>query len=324
MHQFEAIEPSAATSCDFPVNRGLDFLWLELTNRCNLQCVHCYTESHANSGDRDVLTKQDYESILIQAYDVGCRQVQFIGGEPQLNRDLKSLLRTARETGYEFIEVFSNLTFLDDETLGYSADNQVCFATSVYSDDSRIHDAITKVRSSHARTVGNLKKLVANGIVTRAATIVIDQDAEAVERTQRFLEELGVGSVRVSEVREFGRGEQLLSQSAQLSGLCGHCWRGKLAIAPDGVVYPCVMARQWPVGNIVDTALSQIVESDALQDIRRAIFEAAWLPRVMAACHPACAESCGPDLRTCSPNDCPMSCNPLGCMPAYCSPLLPK
>ena len=26
-----------------PDNR-LDFLWLELTNRCNLQCVHCYTE----------------------------------------------------------------------------------------------------------------------------------------------------------------------------------------------------------------------------------------------------------------------------------------
>ena len=23
----------------------LDFLWLELTNRCNLQCVHCYTQS---------------------------------------------------------------------------------------------------------------------------------------------------------------------------------------------------------------------------------------------------------------------------------------
>ena len=27
------------------VGAGLDFLWLELTNRCNLRCVHCYTES---------------------------------------------------------------------------------------------------------------------------------------------------------------------------------------------------------------------------------------------------------------------------------------
>src|SRR5208283_2388709 len=29
--------------------RGLDFLWLELTSRCNLQCVHCYAESGPSS-----------------------------------------------------------------------------------------------------------------------------------------------------------------------------------------------------------------------------------------------------------------------------------
>jgi MoaA/NifB/PqqE/SkfB family radical SAM enzyme len=26
-----------------PATQTLDFLWLELTNRCNLRCVHCYT-----------------------------------------------------------------------------------------------------------------------------------------------------------------------------------------------------------------------------------------------------------------------------------------
>src|SRR5262249_43173850 len=161
----------------------------------------------------------------------------------------------------------------DDETLGYSAENQVCFATSVYSEDPVIHDAVTKVRSSHARTVGNLKKLIANGIVTRAAIIIIDQDDKAVERTKRFLQGLGVGSVRVSAVREFGRGEQILSRSARLSGLCGHCWKGKLAIAPDGIVYPCVMARQWPVGNVFQDPLSEILGGEAVKNIRRAIFD---------------------------------------------------
>ena len=47
-----------------PATKTLDFLWLELTNRCNLRCVHCYTESHPRSGDRDVLTTQDYERLM--------------------------------------------------------------------------------------------------------------------------------------------------------------------------------------------------------------------------------------------------------------------
>jgi uncharacterized radical SAM superfamily Fe-S cluster-containing enzyme len=82
-----------------PATQTLDFLWLELTNRCNLRCVHCYTESHPHSGDRDVLTTQDYERLMRQAYDLGCRKVQFIGGEPQLNRDFQKLLVTANTIG---------------------------------------------------------------------------------------------------------------------------------------------------------------------------------------------------------------------------------
>ena len=61
---------------------GLQFLWLELTNRCNLRCGHCYTDSHPGSGHRDRLTTEDLESVLRQAYALGCRSVQFIGGEP--------------------------------------------------------------------------------------------------------------------------------------------------------------------------------------------------------------------------------------------------
>jgi uncharacterized radical SAM superfamily Fe-S cluster-containing enzyme len=90
----------------------LDFLWLELTNRCNLQCVHCYTDSHPHSGDRDILTKRDYESLMIQAYELGCRKLQFIGGEPQLNTAFYPLLIKAKTVGFEFIEIFSNLTRL--------------------------------------------------------------------------------------------------------------------------------------------------------------------------------------------------------------------
>ncbi len=266
-----------------PATQTLDFLWLELTNRCNLRCVHCYTESHPHSGDRDVLTTQAYERLMREAYNLGCRKLQFIGGEPQLNRDFHKLLVTANTIGFEFIEVFSNLTQLDDETVCYAAQNGICFATSVYSDEPAAHDAITRVKSSHARTIRNLKKLIDKGIETRAATIVIDQDRANVKRTKRFLTALGVTHVKSAQVREFGRGEEILSRPARLEGLCGHCWSGKLCIAPDGTAYPCVMARQWPVGNVLETSLAEIVGGRSLEGMRQTIFDSVWLPKIAEA-----------------------------------------
>jgi MoaA/NifB/PqqE/SkfB family radical SAM enzyme len=283
----------------------LDFLWLELTNRCNLQCVHCYTESHPHSGDRDILTKRDYESLMIQAYELGCRKLQFIGGEPQLNTDFYPLLIRAKTIGFEFIEVFSNLTRLNEQTVRYAADNNICFATSVYSDDPHEHDAITKVKSSHARTIANLKRLIAAGINTRAAIISVNQNKSTVDRTKAFLRNLGMEHISHGQTREFGRGEAIRAQSARLSGLCGHCWAGKLCVAPDGEAYPCVMARQWSVGNVLETSLGDIVRAKPLKDIRQEIFDRVWLPKTASnksRFGVADARSTSPS-RLCTPSD---------------------
>jgi len=300
------------------VRHKLDFLWLELTNRCNLHCVHCYTDSGPHTGQRDRLTVQDYESVMRQAFALGCRKIQLIGGEPQLNADFERILHLTKEIGFEFVEVFSNLTRLDEGTVEFAAENGVHFATSVYSDGPAAHDAITQVRSSHARTIRNLKKLIDADVETRAAIIVIDQDKAAVDRTTLFLRDLGVRHVRSSVVREFGRGEEILLQQAQMSGLCGHCWAGKLCVAPDGVAYPCVMSRSWPVGNVLENSLAEIVEGSPLHEMRQAIFDTVWLPAIAskrvsavgANPHFASSANCAPEEPTCGPDTGAPDCAP--------------
>jgi hypothetical protein len=130
--------------------------------------------------------------------------------------------------------VFSNLTRLREDTLRFAAEAGIHFATSVYSDDPAVHDAVTQVRSSHARTVGNLGRLIERGIATRAAIIRIGQEPAAIERTTAYLHRLGVPAVRAGDVRGFGRGQALLGEPGGWDGLCGHCWAGKLCVAPDG------------------------------------------------------------------------------------------
>ena len=309
MHGPEIVPQSAATTPE-DVNGVLNFLWLELTNRCNLQCIHCYTESGPHTGGGDILTPENYEDLMSEAHELGCKKIQFIGGEPQLNPQFKRLLRFSTEVGFDFIEVFSNLTKLDEETLEISVENGVHFATSVYSDDPAAHDRITTVPGSHRRTIGNLRRLVDRGVPARAAIISMDNDGEATERTGQFLRGLGasVGGNRSTEVREFGRGQEVVGKSESMDRLCGHCWNGNLAVAPDGKAMPCVMARQWPVGNVLENSLGDILNGDALRATRRQIYERAWM---QTACEPFCMQSCGPDLSCpCNPLLCQQSCAP--------------
>jgi hypothetical protein len=44
--------------------------------------------------------------------------------------------------------------------------------------------------------------------------------------------------------------------------LCGRCADGRLAVSPDGDVWPCVFSRWLVVGNVLDRSLGD-VDADA-------------------------------------------------------------
>src|SRR5438045_3225579 len=80
------VEPSGPST-----EPGLRFLWLELTGRCNLHCVHCYADSSPTS-NHGTMTTHDWEVVLDQAQELGVRKVQFIGGEPTLHPGFRELV----------------------------------------------------------------------------------------------------------------------------------------------------------------------------------------------------------------------------------------
>ena len=64
------------------------------------------------------MSHEEWHTTLAEAFDLGCRKVQFIGGEPTLYPRLPDLIADAGRRGYEFIEVFTNATLLSDSLLG--------------------------------------------------------------------------------------------------------------------------------------------------------------------------------------------------------------
>lgn len=256
---------------DRPSNVALRFVSLEITPQCNLTCGHCYTKSSPYFHDPNVV---DWLRILREAHELGCRQVQFIGGEPTIYPKIVELLTTASDLGYEYIEIYTNLVSVPNNLLRTIGDLGVKVATSFYSSNRDVHEQLTGVKGSFDKTVAGIRQVLLKNIPLRVGLISIHDDEYQLQDTISFLSGLGVdkNNVGVDHLRPVGRGIGYVATENPKERLCGNCWKGRLAISWDGICYPCVFSRNVPVGDVLKGSLEEIVWARALQKFREEIF----------------------------------------------------
>ena len=271
-----------------PPTQALRFMWLELTNRCNLRCLHCYSSCDNRKIPKEELPTEHWRSILKEGARLGCRMVQFLGGEPTLiGDDLFKLVSLSRRLGYEFVEVFTNATQLDDEKIDILKHYEVQVAVSLYGHKPEIHDLITGKQGSFVKTFGNLKKMAEKRVPLKVAIIAMKQNQNFIAQTVRFLKrELHVTNLHTDLVRPLGRGcnqdlvpHRLIPAQQRVrpkfppidkytfaQRLYGHsCFFGEICIASDGRIFPCPMERDVVIGNAKTDSLQSVMESETLR-----------------------------------------------------------
>ncbi|SDG22712.1 Radical SAM superfamily enzyme, MoaA/NifB/PqqE/SkfB family [Sinosporangium album] len=273
---------------------ALRLLWVDLTRKCQLNCVHCLNDSKAE-GTHGTMSRQNWISVLDQAKASGVGEVRFIGGEVTMHPDAAELVSHALDLGLQ-TEIFSNLVHVAAGWWELFQRDGVSVATSYYSDDAAEHDAITG-RRSHARTLANIGKAVKLGIVLRVAIVAV-HEGQRTGSARREMEALGVTAVHVSRVRPFGRAAG--GQSPDAARLCGRCGTGAASVGPDGKVSPCVFSTWMRVGDVRDTSLADILHSAEMARANSAI---------QVACGPDEDESDGDDDE-CSPGFPGSGCSP--------------
>ena len=144
-------------------------LHLDLLYQCDLDCQHCYLDDKS----RRILPTAFWIDVLDQAAALGVFSLTLSGGEIFLRKDLFELIAHARARGL-FVQLKSHGGHIDAAAahrlaaLGVSA-----VALSYYATRPEIHDAITRVPGSHARTRAAFEHLVAAGVTAIASCIVM-------------------------------------------------------------------------------------------------------------------------------------------------------
>ena len=279
---------------------SLKSAYLHVTQRCNLQCVGCYSLDEDRNSLADATTEQITHAIA-QLGAAGIEQLVISGGEPFLRDDLPAILAFAKiECSIPAVVVLSNGVGLDARQLKRIAPfvDRVSISFDGCSDSSPAYirgeqrfaelvRAVEEVKKAnipphmiatiHAKNIGDIRAYteLADGLEATLTFSLLScpcddealQDLLPADDDLRMLGRsmltLGKGGAPMSVA------DSPMGASLTVKRVCGAGVK-TVSVAADGTVYPCHMLhrRELAMGNLYTDAIHSILASDVSQGFR--------------------------------------------------------
>lgn len=166
----------------------------ELTERCNLRCLHCYINQPA--GDSDLrareLTTEEWRSLLKEMADAGLLWLLITGGEPLLRRDFVELYVYAKRLGLH-VSVYTNGTLLTPELADLFVDYPPWkIEVTLYGASPGVYESVTGVEGSYERCTQGIELLLERGVNLGLKTVVISPNASELSAMRDMADRWGV------------------------------------------------------------------------------------------------------------------------------------
>lgn len=196
---------------------------LDITNACNLACVHCYHPHHKNQG---ALTYEQWLQVLEQ-YKQLLKKLRMIpsfaicGGEPLLSPFLVPLLKNIRkEFGDCEITVLSNGTQITPDNAIIFKQLNVQFQISFDGPDGPRHDLI-RGEGSFQKTLEGCRILKEDGVSFYHLAVLSQRTAQWISDFFKLPSQTGAGAMHFTRLVIEGYAKTLRAsgEDAQLEGL---------------------------------------------------------------------------------------------------------
>ena len=121
-----------------PDHVGIRGLFLHLTDRCNLRCIHCYVGEGTERGPDPDADK--IHALIDELADIGGRSITLSGGEPLLHRDWPDIVGHAGERLK--VTLNTNGTLVTEPVARQLAQVRPYVQVSLDGPDPETHDAV--------------------------------------------------------------------------------------------------------------------------------------------------------------------------------------
>ncbi|WP_438433605.1 radical SAM/SPASM domain-containing protein [Gorillibacterium sp. sgz500922] len=204
MDSFSLIDQAA----DFLV--GPHQIAFDITNKCNLRCLHCYNNSGENAVSRKELTDEQVMAFIDDAAEMRLFNFCFCGGETLLRKNL--VYRAAerlKAKGVNTVSLVTNGLLLDRDTASRLKESGIDrLQLSIDGARAASHDRLRNKQGAYEKVIEALHLLKELGMYCSVAFTPTSFNIEEFTDVYRMLKEVGVtGELRCQPLMPIGRAD---------------------------------------------------------------------------------------------------------------------
>jgi len=137
------------------------YVILMVTNKCNLNCKHCYVATEFESSKE--LPFIQIQDILRKLVEAGTQAICLTGGEPLLRRDFSDILRLLCDMGIK-VDVMTNGLLINSYLSVFSRlKDHLTIQISIDGARKETHEFLRGV-GTYEKTLYSISKLIENNI----------------------------------------------------------------------------------------------------------------------------------------------------------------
>lgn len=244
--------------------------YIHVTQRCNLSCTGCYSRQDFVVPDPGLSAIQKMIEFL---FAMGVTTMHISGGEPLLRNDIALIVDHARRMGFECVDVITNGTIYNAQTVSAIASNIDTVFVSLGSCSENDRDSI-KGPNLYQRVIDNVNRMIDQGADVCLLPTIHAHNIEDIPRYVNLAKKLGVrinfsilscsscnkelgsyafdeaslirlASILITAIKQTGHPPALVAKRSCQAGI------KQLSVTANGDVFPCHMLHSpaFKMGN---------------------------------------------------------------------------
>ena len=181
-----------------------------ITQQCNLKCVHCYAHAKATGG-HDELTTQQGKALIDDLVQFGVPVLLFSGGEPLVRKDLPDLAAYAVQKGMRAV-ISTNGTLIGADTARILKDIGLSYVGISLDGMEEINDRFRGVRGAFDAALEGIKNCQAAGIKVGLRFTINKFNVGEIPNIFKLIEDMDIPRVCFYHLVYAGRGSKLVEE----------------------------------------------------------------------------------------------------------------
>ncbi|SFL51420.1 12,18-didecarboxysiroheme deacetylase [Desulfomicrobium norvegicum] len=182
-----------------------------MTQRCNLKCVHCYAHAVEPSNHKDPISTDQAKAMIDDLAKFGAPVILFSGGEPLVREDLVDLAKYATSTGMRAV-ISTNGTLITKAKARELKEVGLSYVGISLDGAEAVHDQFRGVTGAYKLALKGVENCQAEGLKVGLRFTINKRNAAEIPHLFDLVESLEVPRICFYHLVYSGRGSELIKE----------------------------------------------------------------------------------------------------------------